>query len=183
VVALVVPGSWNVELVDPDSSEAGLDSSEAVPSASAPDLLAAGDSAFDPEEEEFQVGRLVAYAGHPEDPEMQSKKRHSMSIKHGRTSREQITLNKLTPGGPPCPPEFTNCTKSSYENVPPLNEALSSMRCQKKRDSSPWSPSRTMVTLANRLWGVSSSRRAETIALRREAKSLPIFWSRTCANN
>ncbi len=70
--------------------------------------------------------------------------------------------------------------KSSYENVPPLNEALSSMRCQKKRDSSPWSPSRTMVTLANRLWGVSSSRRAETIALRREAKSLPIFCSPTC---
>lgn len=70
--------------------------------------------------------------------------------------------------------------KSSYENVPPLKEALSSMRCQKKRDSSPWSPSRTMVTLANRHWGVSSSRRAETRALRREAKSLPIFCSPTC---
>ena len=85
-----------------------------------------------------------------------------------------------TTGGPPCPPECTNCMKSSYENVPPLKEALSSMRCQKKRDSRPWSPSRTIVTLAYRVWWVSSSRKANTIALRREAKSLPIFCSLTC---
>lgn len=69
-VALVVPDSWNAVLVDRDSSEAAPDSSGAVPSASAPDLLAAGDPAFDPEEEAFQVGRLdVAYVEHPEDPQ------------------------------------------------------------------------------------------------------------------
>ncbi len=85
----MVPDSWNAELVDPDSSAVGLDSSGAVPSASAPDSVAAGDPAFDPEEEAFQVDRLdVAHAGHPEDPEMQGEKRHSVSIKHGRTSLE-----------------------------------------------------------------------------------------------
>lgn len=82
-----------------------------------------------------------------------------------------------TPGAPPCPPELTNCRKSPYENVPPLKEALSSIRCQKKRDSRPWSPSRTMVTLGTRVWGVSSSRKADVIALRRAAKSFPLVCS------
>ena len=51
-------------------------------------------------------------------------------------SKSVLTLDCPT-GGHPCPPEFTKDTKSSYENVPPLNEALSSIICQKKRDSRP----------------------------------------------
>ena len=61
-----------------------------------------------------------------------------------------------------------------------MNEALSSTKCQKNRDSRPWSPSLTIVTLAMRVSGESSSLKADTIALTREAKSFPLVCNWTC---
>jgi hypothetical protein len=76
------------------------------------------------------------------------------------------------------PPLLMSAMYSAYEYVPPWKEALSSTRCQKKRDSTCWSPSRQMTSLPE---PTLASLSPLTMEVTRLATSLPLSRSFTAA--